>query len=79
MELATPVHLGGRYDVTGVSVGRHPETETVRDCPGCGGYVFDDEWHLRATVRDGRGRDREEYVYCGGECLREWLRVFPAT
>ncbi|MEF8885740.1 MAG: hypothetical protein V5A44_11550 [Haloarculaceae archaeon] len=79
MDLQAPIHLGGQYDLTAVSVGRHPDDATVRDCPGCGGYVFDDEWHLRATVRAGRRRDREAYVYCSDECLREWLRAFPAT
>jgi hypothetical protein len=79
MDLAAPIHLGGRYDLTAVSVGCDPDAETVRDCPACGGYVFDDEWHLRATVRDGHDRTRETYVYCGGACLRAWLRCFPAT
>jgi hypothetical protein len=79
MDLPTPIHLGGRYDVTAVSVGRDPDDETVRDCPVCGGYVFDDDWHLRATVRDGTSRDRESYVYCSPDCYRDWLRGFPAT
>jgi hypothetical protein len=75
MELPAPVALGGRYALTAVSVGRDPDDATVRDCPGCGGYAFDDEWHHRATVRDGRTRDREAYVYCSDDCLREWLRT----
>jgi len=79
VDLPTPIHLGGRYDLMAVSVGRDPDDETVRDCPGCGGHVFDDEWHLRATVRDDRSRDRESYVYCGSDCLHAWLRTFPAT
>lgn len=79
MDLPTPVHLGGRYDLTAVSVGRDPDDDTVRDCPGCGGRVFDDEWHLRATVRDGGGRGREEYVYCSADCLDAWIGLFPAT
>jgi len=45
MDLPAPIHLGGRYDLTAVSV----------------------------------GRDRESYVYCSDDCLREWLCVFPAT
>ena len=79
MDLGVPRSLGGPFYLRAVTVGRDPDDETVRDCPACGGYVFDDDWHLRATVRDGRTRNRERYVYCSPDCYRDWLRVFPAT
>jgi hypothetical protein len=79
MELRPPIHLGGEYELTAVSVGRTPDEGRVRDCPVCGGYVFENDWHLRATVRSGRSPATESYVYCDASCLRAWLRPFPAT
>lgn len=93
MELATPLHLGGDRYLASVSVGRDPEATTVRDCPVCGGHLFDDEWHLIATVLDRSGaRDdpgdeqdpdargsRARFYHCSAGCLRGWLRLFPAT
>ena len=52
MRLATPLELGGDRYLEAVSVGRDPDSGTVRDCPGCSGHCYDDEWHLKATVLD---------------------------
>jgi hypothetical protein len=84
MRLATPLALGGGRYLESVSVGRDPEASTVRDCPGCEGYCYEDEWHLVATVldRSERPRDRDsraEFYWCSGDCLRGWLRLFPGT
>ena len=79
MELATPLRLGGEYYLEAVTVGRDPDSDTVRDCPACGGRCYDDEWHLVATVRTVPGGTRARYHYCDGDCLRGWLRLFPAT
>lgn len=73
MELPTPYHLGGRYYVTGVSVGRDRDDGTVRDCTGCGGYVFQDDWHVAATVTE-RGGGERVHRFCGDDCHRAWLR-----
>lgn len=83
MRLATPLALGGDRYLESVSVGRDPEASTVRDCPACGGYCYEDEWHLVATVLDrGRRRgegSRAEFHWCSEDCLRGWLRLFPET
>lgn len=76
MRFPTPHHIGGRYYVETVSVGRDPDSATVRDCLSCGGYVFDDEWHLVATVLDRADDARQRHVYCGDDCFRGWLRLF---
>jgi hypothetical protein len=77
MELRSPVRLGGRFYLEAVSVGRRPESEAVRDCPGCGGYCCDDEWHLVATVYSGGTGTRERHHYCSDGCLGGWLRTAP--
>jgi hypothetical protein len=94
MELATPLYLGGDRYLEAVSVGRDPDSTTVRDCPVCGGRSFDDEWHLIATVLDRSGArgdpgatrsspgatgSRARFYYCSAGCLRDWLRLFPET
>lgn len=82
MKLATPLHLGGDHYLDAVSVGRDPDATTVRDCPVCGGHSFDDEWHLVATVTTvdgGTAGPPAHHYYCDDQCLREWLRLFPAT
>jgi len=73
VDLRTPHHLGGDRYVASVSVGRC-ETDTVRDCPTCGGYLYDDEWHLRTTVQRSGG-EAAVFHHCGEDCLREWLRL----
>ncbi|WP_254273640.1 DUF7576 family protein [Haloarcula marina] len=75
MDLPTPYHLGGRYYVDAISVGRLPDDETVRDCLVCGGHVYDDRWHVVADVRDTGGGPRQHHHYCSGDCLRAWLRL----
>jgi len=73
MDLPTPYHLGGRYSVTGLSVGRTPDDPTVRDCAGCGGYVYQDDWHVAATVTERGGSDAR-HRFCSDDCQRSWLR-----
>jgi hypothetical protein len=79
MELQTPLKLGGSHYLEAVSVGRDPDARTVRDCPACTGHLFDDKWHLVATVRNLDTRERARHYYCSGDCLRGWLRLFLAT
>jgi len=85
MDLRTPIHLGGSHYLVAVSVGRDPDDDTVRDCPACGGYCYDDEFHLVATVRDldaggaGAPTGAEGYHFCSDGCLAGWLRTFPGT
>lgn len=74
MELPVPTPLGGRHYLAGVTVGRWPDGEgQVRDCPFCGGYAADDEFHLRARVRGPDGV--KTYPVCGENCLSGWLAV----
>ncbi|MBX0321929.1 hypothetical protein EGH21_02670 [Halomicroarcula sp. F13] len=75
MELPTPYHIGGHYYVDDVSVGRLPDDETVRDCAGCRGYVYDDRWHVVARVRDTAAGRRQTHHYCSDDCLTAWLRL----
>lgn len=63
--------MGGDCYVSGVTVGRTPENETVWDCPGCSGYVYADRWHVEATVRQ-RGQ-QQRHRYCSPSCLQGWL------
>ncbi|MDS0277477.1 hypothetical protein NDI85_06700 [Halomicroarcula sp. S1AR25-4] len=49
-EFPTPYHIGGRYYVEDIAVGRYPDGETVRDCAGCQGYVYDGPWHVVTRV-----------------------------
>ncbi len=79
MRLATPLELGGGRYLEAVSVGRDPDSTTVRDCPGCSGHCYDDEWHLEATVLDRAADTRARFYWCSEPCLRGWLRLFPAT
>lgn len=79
MDLRTPIHLGGDYYLRAVSVGREPDADTVRDCPTCGGYCYDDEFHLVATVVDVGDGTSERYHHCDDDCLAGWIRIFPAT
>jgi len=63
--------MGGDCYVRGVTVGRDTDDETVWNCPGCGGYVYADRWHVAAAVRQ-RG-DVQRHRYCSVPCLRAWL------
>ncbi len=73
MNLAVPRSLGGTHYLCAVTVGRDPGDATVRDCPACGGRVFDDDWHLVAHVSDVRDGTRRAYHCCSADCLRGWL------
>jgi hypothetical protein len=79
MKLATPLELGGGRYLEAVSVGRDPDSATVRDCLACSGHCYEDEWHLEATVLDRASGSRTRFYWCSGACLRGWLRLFPAT
>ena len=74
MDLRRPRSLGGTHYLRAVTVGRDPEAETVRDCPACGGRVYDDEWHLVARVVDVRDGTARSYHCCSPSCLDGWLR-----
>jgi hypothetical protein len=73
MQLRAPLALGGDHYLTGVSVGRSPDEETVHDCAGCDGYVYRDQFHLTARVTGGVAPAL--YHYCSDDCLRSWLAV----
>ncbi len=76
MELPVPRRLGGRRYLVEVSVGRDPDDDTVRDCPVCGGYCYDDDWHLVAAVAETGGPDAR-FHFCSPDCLDGWLGLFP--
>jgi hypothetical protein len=58
-----------------VGVDRDETTATVRDCPVCGGYGYDDEWHLTAVVDDVSAGRGQRHRYCDGGCLAGFLRA----
>jgi hypothetical protein len=49
----------------------------VADCPVCGGYLYEDDWHVAATVAAGSLADPREATYhlCDDDCLAEWLAL----
>lgn len=69
----TPHHLGGDRYVADVSVGRLDD-DTVRDCPTCGGRLYEDRWHVRVEVTRTDGPAATHHL-CGESCLRDWLRL----
>jgi len=74
VDLRVPRSLGGTHYLRAVTVGRDPDDETVRDCPVCGGLLYDDEWHLAAGVVDVRDGTRRSYRCCSADCLRALVR-----
>jgi hypothetical protein len=70
VDLRVPRSIGGTHYLRAVTVGRDPDDETVRDCPVCGGLVYDDDWHLAGHVVDVRDGTRRSYRCCSEDCLR---------
>ena len=73
MDLGVPRSLGGPFYLRAVTVGREPDDKTVRDCPACGGRVYDDDWHFVAHVADVRDGASSAYYCCSPDCLTGWL------
>jgi hypothetical protein len=73
VDLGVPRSLGGPFYLRAVTVGRDPDDETVRDCPACGGLLYDDDWHLVAHVADVRDGAARAYHCCSPACLAGWL------
>ncbi len=74
----TPRSLDGEFVLREVNRRVVPRGGRVADCPFCGGTLFEDGWHVAATVaRDSQVAPRPATFYlCGDDCLRAWLSLY---
>lgn len=73
VEPRSPHHLGGDRYVDDISVGRLGG-ETVRDCPACGGLLYEDRWHVSVRVVRTDGPAATHHL-CSQSCLHDWLQL----
>jgi len=70
--------LAGDYVLTAVRRRIRPRRGRAADCPACGGYLFEDEWHLAATVAWGSlaAPETATHYVCSSNCLEAWLGCY---
>lgn len=76
--MTTPRPLAGEFVLDGVQRRVVPHGGRAANCPFCGGTLFEDDWHVAATVvRDSQVAPRPAtYYLCGDDCLWAWLSLY---
>lgn len=69
--------LDGSFVLRSVERRVVPRGAHVADCPVCGGYLYEDDWHVAATLVSGSLDAPRESVHhlCDDDCFEDWLAL----